>query len=113
VAASQKSQKAARTPNQRDQRWYDASTWGRYAHERPNSSWWLVSRLPRGLALPCRGRCSPPRTRWIRRVVGEVGSPNFLPALKACHGPLLHKTRRWRPHELHPSGGVPVHPSKV
>jgi len=39
VAASQKSQKAARTPNQRDQRWYDASTWGRYAHERPNSSW--------------------------------------------------------------------------
>jgi len=39
VAASKKSQKAVRSPNQRNQGWYDASAWGRYAHERPSSSW--------------------------------------------------------------------------
>jgi hypothetical protein len=39
VAASKKSQKAVRSPNQRNQGWYGASAWGRYAHERPSSSW--------------------------------------------------------------------------
>src|SRR5215831_11503480 len=34
-----KPQKAVRSPNQRNQGWYDASAWGRYAHERPSSSW--------------------------------------------------------------------------
>ena len=38
VAAS-KSQKAVRSPNQRNQRRYDAAAWGRYAHERQTSSW--------------------------------------------------------------------------
>ena len=38
-AASKKSQKAVRSPNQRNQGWNDASGWGRYAHERPSSSW--------------------------------------------------------------------------
>ena len=38
VAAS-KSQKAGRSPNQRNQGQYDAAAWGRYAHERPSSSW--------------------------------------------------------------------------
>jgi hypothetical protein len=39
VAASKKSQKAVRSPNQRNQGWNDSSGWGRYAHERPSSSW--------------------------------------------------------------------------
>ena len=39
VAASNKSQKAVRSPNQRNQGRYDAAAWGRYAHERPGSSW--------------------------------------------------------------------------
>jgi hypothetical protein len=39
VAASNKSQKTARSPNQRNQGRYDAAAWGRYAHERPGSSW--------------------------------------------------------------------------
>src|SRR5262245_1234087 len=39
VAAPNKSQKAVRSPNQRNQGRYDASAWGRYAHERPSSSW--------------------------------------------------------------------------
>ena len=39
VAASRKSQKAVRSLNQRNQGWYDASAWGRHAHERPSSSW--------------------------------------------------------------------------
>ena len=39
VAASKKSQKAVRSPNQRKQGWNDASGWGRYAHERPSSGW--------------------------------------------------------------------------
>ena len=39
VAASKKSQKAVRSPNQRNQGWNDASGWGRYGHERPSSSW--------------------------------------------------------------------------
>ena len=39
VAASKKSQKAVRSLNQRNQGWYDASAWGRHAHERPSSSW--------------------------------------------------------------------------
>jgi hypothetical protein len=38
-AASNKSQKAVRSPNQRNQGRYDAAAWGRYAHERPSSSW--------------------------------------------------------------------------
>jgi hypothetical protein len=39
VAASNKSQKAVRSPNQRNHGRYDAAAWGRYAHERPGSSW--------------------------------------------------------------------------
>jgi len=39
VAASNKSQKTVRNPNQRNQGRYDAAAWGRYAHERPGSSW--------------------------------------------------------------------------
>jgi hypothetical protein len=39
VDASKKSQKAVRSLNQRNQGWYDASAWGRHAHERPSSSW--------------------------------------------------------------------------
>jgi len=38
VAAS-KSQKAVRSPNQRNQGWYDAAAWGRHARQRPSSSW--------------------------------------------------------------------------
>ena len=38
VAAS-KTQKAVRSLNQRNQGSYDASAWGRHAHERPSSSW--------------------------------------------------------------------------
>jgi hypothetical protein len=38
-AASNKSQKAVRSSNQRNQGRYDAAAWGRYAHERPSSSW--------------------------------------------------------------------------
>jgi hypothetical protein len=38
VAAS-KPQKAVHSPNQRNQGQYDAAAWGRYAHERPSSSW--------------------------------------------------------------------------
>ena len=39
VTASNKSQKAVRSPNQRNHGRYDAAAWGRYAHERPGSSW--------------------------------------------------------------------------
>jgi hypothetical protein len=39
VAASKKSERAVRSPKQRDQGWYDASAWRRYGHERPSSSW--------------------------------------------------------------------------
>jgi hypothetical protein len=39
MAASTKSQKAVRSPNQRNKGWYDAAAWGRYAHQRPSSSW--------------------------------------------------------------------------
>jgi hypothetical protein len=39
AAASNRSQKAVRSPNQRNQGRYDAAAWGRYAHERPSSSW--------------------------------------------------------------------------
>ena len=39
VAASKKSQKTVRSPNQGNQGWNDASGWGRHAHERPSSSW--------------------------------------------------------------------------
>jgi hypothetical protein len=39
AAASNESQKAVRSPNQRNQGRYDAAAWGRYAHERPSSSW--------------------------------------------------------------------------
>ena len=38
VAAS-KSQKAVRSPNQRNHGWYDAAAWDRYAHQRSSSSW--------------------------------------------------------------------------
>jgi hypothetical protein len=50
VAAS-KSQKAVRGSNQRNQGWYDAAAWGRYAHQRPSSSWWSTSRRPKALGL--------------------------------------------------------------
>ena len=39
LATSKKSQKAVRSPNQRDQGWNNPSGWGRYQHERPSSSW--------------------------------------------------------------------------
>jgi hypothetical protein len=39
LAPSKKSQKAVRSPNQRNHGWNNASGWGRYAHERPSSSW--------------------------------------------------------------------------
>ena len=39
AAASNESQKAVRSPNRRNQGRYDAAGWGRYAHERPSSSW--------------------------------------------------------------------------
>jgi hypothetical protein len=39
IAASEKSQKPARTPNRGDRGWYDASAWRRYGHERLSSSW--------------------------------------------------------------------------
>jgi hypothetical protein len=39
AAASNESQKAVRSPNERNQGWYSAAAWGRYAHERPSSSW--------------------------------------------------------------------------
>jgi hypothetical protein len=39
AAASNESQKAVRSPKQRNQGRYDAAAWGRYAHERPSSSW--------------------------------------------------------------------------
>src|SRR5262249_31479245 len=38
-AASNKSQKTVRSPNQRNPGRYDAAAWGRYVHERPSSSW--------------------------------------------------------------------------
>jgi hypothetical protein len=38
AAGSNKSQKAVRS-NQRNRGQYDAAAWGRYAHERPSSSW--------------------------------------------------------------------------
>jgi hypothetical protein len=37
--ATSKSQKAVRSPNERNKGWYDAAAWGRYAHQRPSSSW--------------------------------------------------------------------------
>src|SRR5262249_44319910 len=37
--AASKSQKAVRSPNQRNHGWYDAAAWGRHAHQRPSSSW--------------------------------------------------------------------------
>jgi hypothetical protein len=39
AAAPNESQKAVRSPNQRNQGRYDAAAWGRYARERPSSSW--------------------------------------------------------------------------
>jgi hypothetical protein len=39
VPAAKKSQKAGRSPNERNRSWHDAAGWGRYAHERPTSSW--------------------------------------------------------------------------
>jgi hypothetical protein len=39
VPAAKKSQKAARSANERNRSWHDAAGWGRYAHERPTSSW--------------------------------------------------------------------------
>ena len=38
VPAAKKSQKAGRSADERNRRWHDAA-WGRYAHERPTSSW--------------------------------------------------------------------------
>ena len=39
VPAAKKSQKAARSANERNRSWHDAAGWGRYGHERPTSSW--------------------------------------------------------------------------
>jgi hypothetical protein len=39
VPAAKKSQKAGRSPNERNRSWHDAAGWGRYGHERPTSSW--------------------------------------------------------------------------
>jgi hypothetical protein len=39
VPAAKKSQKAARSANERNRGWHDAAGWGRYGHERPTSSW--------------------------------------------------------------------------
>jgi hypothetical protein len=39
VPAPKKPQKAARSANERNRGWNDAAAWGRYAHERPTSSW--------------------------------------------------------------------------
>src|SRR5215831_7988503 len=39
VPAAKKSQKAGRSANERNRSWHDAAGWGRYAHERPTSSW--------------------------------------------------------------------------
>ena len=39
VPAAKKSQKAGRSPNERNRSGHDAAAWGRYAHERQTSSW--------------------------------------------------------------------------
>src|SRR5215469_15606509 len=39
VPAAKKSQKAGRSPNERNRSAHDAAAWGRYAHERQTSSW--------------------------------------------------------------------------
>jgi len=39
VPAAKKSQKAGRSSNERNRSGHDAAGWGRYAHERPTSSW--------------------------------------------------------------------------
>jgi hypothetical protein len=39
VPAAKKSQKTGRSANDRNRSWHDAAGWGRYAHERPTSSW--------------------------------------------------------------------------
>jgi hypothetical protein len=39
VPAPKKSQKAARSANERNRGWNDAAGWGRYGHEKPTSSW--------------------------------------------------------------------------
>jgi hypothetical protein len=39
VPAAKKSQKTARSANERNRGGHDAAGWGRYAHERPTSSW--------------------------------------------------------------------------
>jgi len=39
VPAPKKSQKAARSGNERTRGWNDAAGWGRYGHEKPTSSW--------------------------------------------------------------------------
>jgi hypothetical protein len=39
VPAPKKSQKAARSANERNRGWNDAAAWGRYARERTTSSW--------------------------------------------------------------------------
>ena len=39
VPAAKKSQKAARSANERNRSGHDAAAWGRYAHERQTSSW--------------------------------------------------------------------------
>ena len=39
VPAAKKSQKAARSPNERNRSGHDAAAWGRYAHQRQTSSW--------------------------------------------------------------------------
>jgi hypothetical protein len=39
VPAPKKSQKSARSGNERNRGWNDAAGWGRYGHEKPTSSW--------------------------------------------------------------------------
>jgi hypothetical protein len=39
VPPAKKPQKAGRSPDERNRRWHDAAAWGRYAHEKPTSSW--------------------------------------------------------------------------
>jgi hypothetical protein len=39
VPAPKKSQKAARSGNERNRGWNDAAGWGRYGHQKPTSSW--------------------------------------------------------------------------
>src|SRR5262249_57478248 len=41
------------------------------------------------------------------------GWVSVVSGFRGCEGRLMDETGRWRAHELHPPGGVTVHPSKV